>query len=43
VLQRQPKILVPRKEVSGKVSGTPEGTREDGFTGVHENIHQKEI
>ena len=31
VLQRQPKIF--------EVGGTPEGTREDGFTGVHRNIH----
>ena len=25
-----------------EVGGTPEGTREDGFTGVQRNIHQKE-
>jgi len=26
-----------------EVGGTPEGTREDGFTGVQRNINQKEL
>jgi len=41
VLQRQLKILVPRKKE--EVGGTSEGTREDGFTGVQMNKYQKEI
>ena len=41
VLQRQLKILVPRKKE--EVFGTSEGTREDGFTGVQMNKYQKEI
>jgi len=45
VLQRQLKILVPRKKVTvvEEDGGTLEGTREDGFTGVQRYIHQKGI